>query len=382
MFVTGEYRGLINSRDTSQKFHTSPHKPSKWFPNANLCGQDDIWQNYADLHASILSGKQKGKYLIYVCTQHRRCGGYGNRLHGISVLLIFAMLTKRAFLLEMMNPVDVNAYLSPNAIQWNHTVPRGLRTVVMNLHGPQNFNSNYKAFETALFSYDKYDVIRVEIDFGLFYYLVKISEFMINSLISTFNLKTHYDCILLYGCAFNYLFNYQPRVIQAIEALQTELGLETGRYVAIHVRSYFGDSWVFNPLHLKFPFKPMFECAVLAAKSLSNKLNMSKVPIFLATDHSSVTTFAKENYSGMFVFSKSPPFHTDRTKYTGHKANSQYNSGMIGVLSDVEICSRAGILIRSALSTLSEMMGAIHFLRPQHNLHPYYFYNNLSLCHG
>ena len=209
-----------------------------------------------------------------------------------------------------------------------------------------------------------------------------MSDFTISSLISTFNLKTHYDCILLYGCAFNYLFNYQPRVIQAIEALQTELGLETGRYVAIHVRSYFGDSWVFNPLHLKLPFKLMFECAVLAAKSLSDKLNMSKVPIFLATDHSSVTTFAKKNYSGVFVFSKSPTFHTDRTKYTGHKANSQYDSGMIGVLSDVEICSRAGILIRSALSTLSEMMGTIHFLRPQHNLHPYYFYNNLSLCHG
>ena len=98
----------------------------------------------------------------------------------------------------------------------------------------------------TLFSDDDYDVIRVRINFGLFYYLVTMSDLMINNLISSFNLKTHYDVVLLYGCGFNYLYKYQPRVIQAVELLQTALGLETGKFVALHVRSHINDNSVFN----------------------------------------------------------------------------------------------------------------------------------------
>ena len=378
---TGKYRGLINSRNTTQKFNASPSQPSKWFPNANLCEQDDLWQDYANFHDSVLSGKQTGKYLIYECINYEVCGGYGNRIHGISVLLTFAMLTRHVFLLQMTKPIDINAYLSPNAVKWNHTVPKGLKTLRINLHGQNNVDHNYKLFESALLhNNSEYDVIKVEINFGWFYYLVTMGDKMFNKLISTFNLKTQYDAIMLYGCAFNYLFKYQPEVIQAIDSLQTELGLETGKFVALHIRSYLYEGWVFNPLHLEFPFKLMFDCAITASKSLSHKLNLPKVPVFLATDHPSITAFAKENYNDLFVFSRAPLFHVDRTVYRGTEANSQYNSGMIGVLSDIEICSRAAVLIRSALSTLSEVMGAIHFLRPQYNLHPHYFYENSSLC--
>ena len=72
----GEYRGVINSRIISLKFDNSTIIPSKWFPNANFCGKDDLWQKYAEYHASVLSGKQKGNYLIFNCTME--CVGYGN----------------------------------------------------------------------------------------------------------------------------------------------------------------------------------------------------------------------------------------------------------------------------------------------------------------
>ena len=170
-------------------------------------------------------------------------------------------------------------------------------------------------------------------------------------------------------------------LLQAIDLQQNELGLETGKFVALHVRSHINDNSVFNPLHLEFPFQVMFKCATMAAKSLQEKWNISKVPIYFATDHPSITEFAKQKYADVLVFSKAPIFHVDKTTYSGTQANSQYNSGMSGVLSDIEICSRAGVLVRSADSTLSEIMGAIHFLRPRYNLHPFYFYENVSLCH-
>ena len=57
------------------------------------------------------------------------------------------------------------------------------------------------------------------------------------------------------------------------------------KFVSLHVRTHINDHYVFNPLNLKFAWQPMFECALKAAKILSHKMNISKVPIFLATDN-------------------------------------------------------------------------------------------------
>ena len=369
---TGDYRGLVNSRSFSKKFESTT--PGTWFTNANLCGGNNVWQEYADFHKSVLSGKEKGKYLVYQC-MHHTCGGYGNRISGIAVLLVYAMLAKRALLLQMTIPVDINSYFMPNAIEWNYVLPTGLRTQNVNLMNSKNFLPYYNTFEATVFD-DQYDVVTVEINFGVFYYLTKMNDSLLNSMISMFNLKTHYDIVLLYGCAFNYLFKYQPNTINAIEALQSELGLKTGKFVALHVRSRIGD--VYQPFHLKF--EPMFECAALAAKAMSQKLNIPKVPIFLAADHPDVTRYAMQHYNDSIVLSKAPQFHIDFTKYNGDNANTQYDNAMLGILSDIEICSRAGALVRSISSTMSEVMGVIHFLSPQNHLHPFYFYNNLSLC--
>ena len=370
LIYVGSHRGLISSRNFSRKFENVI--PSKWFLNANLCGGDDIWHKYAEFHKSVLSGKEKQKYLIYNCTQS--CGGYGNRISGITVLLLYAMHTNRAFLLRMTVPVDINSYFLPNAIKWNHTGPTGLTTKHVNLLNEENFNQYLETFETAVLG-NQYDIVNVQINFGLFYYITKMNEDLLRKMITMLSLQTHYDLVLLYGCAFNYLFKYQQNTIKAIDALQHELGLETGKFVGLHIRSRIGDGY--NLFHLKY--ERMFECAAVAAKSLSQKLNI-KVPIFLAADHPSVMQYATQYYNDSIVLSRAPIFHIDKTKYMGDNATNQYDNGMMGMLSDVEICSRSDTLIRSVSSTLSEVMGAIHFLSPKRHLHPFYYYDNLSIC--
>ena len=373
----GEYRGLINSRNISQKFNKKPVKPSQWFPNANLCGNEDIWQEYADFHASVISGKQKGRFLLYKC-MHKKCGGYGNRVQSITSLLLLAMLTKHVFLLQVTNPIDINEHLLPNAIQWNYIPPKGLKSHFVDLF----YTSNFEALENALLLSDEPAIVSVRTFYGIFYYLQAIGEQILEKLVSTFSLKTHYDLVLLYGCTFNYLFKYQPKVTQAIDSLQNEYNLKSNTFIALHVRSHFRSKGhpIFNPLHLKFPFQPMFECAAMAAKTLSHKVNVSKVSIFLTTDDPAVTEYAKNNYPDMIIFSNAPTFHIDLTKYKGVNATKQYEDGIMGILSDIEICSRGAVLVRSKDSSFSEEMGILHYLPPQNNLHPFYFYENLTLC--
>ena len=375
----GEYRGLLNSRLTSEKFDDTPTVPSKWFPDAKLCGKDIVWQEYADFHASVLSGKQKGKYLIYDCTlpQADICGGYGNRIQSISILLILAMVTNHVFLIESTYPTNINDYFQTNGIQWNYPVPKGLRTKIM--HTGYD-GSATRQVANALTHPNDHDVVRVRTYLGIFYYIQLVSDGTINDMISKFNLKTLYDFVLLYGCAFNYLFKYQPMVQQRIESLQKEYNLEPKKFITLHVRSHFHDNGhqIANPLHLKFPFKPMFDCAVMVEKSMSHKFNVSKVPIFLAADQSEMTDYAKQNYKDLnIVYSKAPHFHIDRTKYNAKK---DYDDGVIGILSDIEIGSKGVVLIRSIDSSFSEEIGGIHFLRPKYNLHPFDFYENLTIC--
>ena len=74
------------------------------------------------------------------------------------------------------------------------------------------------------------------------------------------------------------------------------------------------------------------------------------MPIYFMTDHQRIIDFAKKNYKDMLVFSRAPIFHVDQSRYGGANANSQYNSGMIGVLCDIKIGSRAAVLVQSAIA--------------------------------
>ena len=178
----------------------------------------------------------------------------------------------------------------------------------------------------------------------------------------------------------NIFFKYTPETLEAIESAQSKLGLHNGKYVSLHVRSHIIDGFIPNPLHLKVPWSRMFECAVLAAQALEKKLNISRVSVFLAADHYHVVNYAKEYYGERIILSQAPMYHIDNPAMSKH--NFEYNEqGLIGILSDIEICARAAVLVQSSGSTLSELIGNIaQFYNPNHNLHPFDFYENLSYC--
>ena len=91
------------------------------FPNVEECGDISVWEEYADFHKRVVSGKEKGKYLHYICNI-RRCGGWGNRISGISVAFTLAVISRRALLISMPDPVDINVLMHPKAVMWNHSV--------------------------------------------------------------------------------------------------------------------------------------------------------------------------------------------------------------------------------------------------------------------
>ena len=373
------FRGLINSRTFHHSVNSGKQlKSGVWFPTTSMCGGEQIWQEYANFHNTILSEKHNGKYLIYSCT-NRPCGGFGDRIQAISSALIFAMLTRRVLLIVMTYPIDFNVFVIPNAIQWNADIPSDLSIKQLNLIHSENYYHHYNEFEASLLNSD-IDIVEVQMNFGLVFHLVSADVNLINKIVSTFNLRTHHDLVTLYSCAFKYLFKYMPETLEEIESTQSKLGLRDGKYIALHVRSQLTDEFLPNSLHRKVPWSQMFKCAVLAAQTLEKKLNISNAPIFLVTDHKDVINYAKEYYYERVILSQAPIYHIDNQVKNKHTFN--YNErGLTDILSNIEISARAAVLIQSSGSTLSELIGSVaYFYSINHILHPFYFYENLSYC--
>ena len=139
------------------------------------------------------------------------------------------LYTKCALLVEIIKPDDINSYVLSNGIEWNHRgVPKTLTARNLNMMTLKNFDQSYKTFEDALLS-DQYGIIYVGINFGLFFVLAKMNVGLLHNMISMLHLRTHYDLVLLYGCAYNYLFKNRLKIIEAADKMQYELGLETGK---------------------------------------------------------------------------------------------------------------------------------------------------------
>lgn len=56
--------------------------------------------------------------LVYKCGKHK-CAGWGNRVRGIVTSFLLALLTNRAFVIDMTNPCDVSLFLKPNVYNWS-----------------------------------------------------------------------------------------------------------------------------------------------------------------------------------------------------------------------------------------------------------------------
>jgi hypothetical protein len=87
------------------------------------CG---AWEDqYAALHARILSNQAPRKYLVYVC-DGGLCGGHGDRLHGCVQLLLFSLLSDRALVVHWFKGGDVSVMYSPNRVRWDAQIPGDL----------------------------------------------------------------------------------------------------------------------------------------------------------------------------------------------------------------------------------------------------------------
>lgn len=215
-----------------------------------------------------------------------------------------AMLTDRVFLLEMTYPVNLLNYISPNAVKWDATVvPHSI--VTHDLYGPPRIRKYWSSFANDLLSDDGAEMIEFRSNEGFnFFYPEIVKSPQIFQLFMSLGADNRTNYAGLYGCAVKFLFNLRPVTTWTVISQLANLGLVTGKYVAVHIRTSI-SSLDCGPRHADpNEWKKFLQCAVRTADYLARKLGLESVPIYLASDEDVVKEYAIHNFGSQVVVSQ------------------------------------------------------------------------------
>jgi len=91
------------------------------------------WLNdYIDYHRNSLESDGNGGYslkegvpfLVYDCTGETKCGGIGDRINAMVILLYLAMCSGRVLIINSPHPSPLQNFLEPNRIHWDAALPQ------------------------------------------------------------------------------------------------------------------------------------------------------------------------------------------------------------------------------------------------------------------
>ena len=270
------------------------------------------------------------------------CGGYGNRIHAITMSLLFAILSGRIFLIEMTHPFDINTLLHPNAVNWNYANYKHItNTKDVNLIDKDFLKEKWPSFSGELFD-PKIKVIKFHTNMGFPWYYEVFDDKWSKMFQDWFNI-TKDNSIFTYGCVVQYLFTYDKAVTIAIEKEMEELDLIPGLYVSVHFRTF---KYCEICSHLN-PYKYL-NCSLNAANQMTDKSNAT-FKVYLMTDSEEVAKIASTEYHGKILASHVKGIHVD-------KNNNDLINGFIGVIVNIEVAAKAAVFVKFDGSTLSDLV--------------------------
>ena len=215
-----------------------------------------------------------------------------------------AMLTDKVFLMEMTYPLQLLDYLGPNAIRWDYNfVPHTI--VEHDLYSPSRIRHYWLPFAKDLLSPSGPELIefRSNEGFEFFYPQMLKSPIILERFLSLgASNRTHFSG--LYGCAVKFLFQPRPITSWAVMSQLSSLGLTTGQYVAVHIRTSL-SSLDCGPRHATpKSWAKFLHCAVLASEHLAKLLGLDYTLIYVASDEDVVKEFVIRNYGERVVLSQ------------------------------------------------------------------------------
>ncbi|CAH1776268.1 unnamed protein product [Owenia fusiformis] len=311
----------------------------------------DLMANNSDvLHKTDHEHKP---YMVYECSKEvprRVCGGLGDRIKGITVTYIWALLTNRSFIIRHEIPCDLEKFLIPNEIQWNIKLPvdgkehrMAIRPSVNSIKAENLIPDDEHISE----KYKKYNRLAF-LGPNNINHFSRFSELpMYEAQLKQFPFKLR-KCSM-YKTVFEKLFKLTPRLDKKFQELAAKAKptkdhklicaqIRTGPNPSIP-RDFGGTRTSEKDIEKFWTF-------------LESNITRDKTTVFVTSDSNEIQKTAREKFNETFLETDGNITHTDRNRYV------EACSGMDKVILDFHMLALCDIAMvsRSSFGWLSQCM--------------------------
>ena len=337
------------TKELNQKDTVAHNRPKNVidYEKANEDFCKNSWQeDYTKLHQHLIETNQK--FLIHKCNRI----GWGNRVKGLMVYFHFAVVTKRAYIIDCNSPSPLDKYLSPRNIKWNYkvkfanlTVRREKIFIADNILKISNSDTNQ--FERLL-NYS------VELNPRI---VGKNASWHTRVVPLKYDLPVWPDLEQMGGCSFHYLFRKSDYLQRRLDEWKKELGFNENIVLGIHIRE--GDM-VFNFGGIRKRFSNLekdidftFTCAEQIQKVIEKKYNTDKVIWFLAADSEKRKATVEKKYGSKVRFISGPIEHV------AHATRGNEDAGHLSMFLDFFLLRESDFRLYSSPSTFPNAVDRI-----------------------
>ena len=331
---------LNQNKDTSYvnstKVHSRPRNVTDYEKgHKDLC--KNSWQeDYTKLHQHLIQTNQK--FLIFTCPR----SGWGNRLRDLLTYFHFAVIAKRAFIINCNIPSPLDRYLAPRNIEWNYklnskqlTYRRASKVFLNDVKDP----SDPKVFDRLLNHTAQYSPQLIGVQTRWFIKPLK------------YDLPVWPNQNQMMGCSFYYLFRKSDMLQKRLDEWKEELGFNDNIVIGIHIRE--GDS-VFHHNQGDYRFRTTedadfsFICAEQIQAEIEKKYKTDKVIWFLAADSEERKAAVKQKYGSKVRCITGPIEHV------GHATKGNEDAGHLSMFLDYFLLREADYRLYTSPSTFDK----------------------------
>ena len=220
----------------------------------------DILRSYQHSHAArrreLVAGTTASTTLTWYCISD--CQGIGDRVMGMYTAFLLALVTNRTFFIHLSDEVHKTMFLEPNAIDWrpvhkcielhhDQTVQNFSNFAINILGMTKNLSLELNRLSTINNIYISHKRDLLDTTKGIFHSTVLLTNLtslhlrlLRTVLTSGYGASLHSFSSVLY----KFLFSQPEHVQKMRDSRMTDLNLQPGRFVTVHIRTGFKNSFV------------------------------------------------------------------------------------------------------------------------------------------
>ncbi|TNY24182.1 Proteophosphoglycan ppg4 [Rhodotorula diobovata] len=259
------------------------------------CEKGEWEDEYTQMHAEMLSGEREASLLEFVCHAGEYCGGFADRILGMTTTFLYSILTKRAFSVAWEQPAPVDLFFDSPHIDWSRPFNQSSTTPVSPVYANKTLVKKRREVNAHNWEPEHVDqwmprFVRnygenkkspwIQLDFNRGVIIRSWTYKQIAPLLDNLGLKA----MTAYSCLINYLLRPKPAALAFIAQYTSFFSLPENFVIGIQIRTGDLSMWAdYKDAVNSVALHPQyFTCAEAVARTYAHP--SQRIVYYLITD--------------------------------------------------------------------------------------------------